>query len=90
MVSGDVAYERLQGNDDKKIFNAIFSPTSCMERLPFPAGNRLHHFVLTGHVNFSEVTSRDTYTANLTLFVLLKSFQLLGGGVFVKARLDVF
>lgn len=87
MVSGDVAYERFQGNDDQKTFNAISSPTSHMKRLPFPAGNRLHNFVLMGHVNFSEVTSRDTYTANLTLFVLLKSFQLLDGGMWLW-RLD--
>lgn len=70
MISRDVVSEAFQGNDDQKTFNAISSPTSHMERLPFPAGNRLHHFVLLGHVNFSELTSRDTYTASLTLFVL--------------------
>lgn len=90
MVPGDVASEGFQGNNDQKTFNAISSPTLHMERLPFPAGNSLHNFVLMGHIIFSEVTSRDTYTINLNLFVLLKPFQLLVSGVFGEARLDLF
>lgn len=90
MVPGDVASEGFQGNNDQKTFNAISSPTLHMERLPFPAGKRLHNFVLMSHIIFSEVTLRGTCNVNLTLFVLLKPFQLLGGGVFVEARLDLF
>lgn len=60
-----------------------------MQRLTFPVGNSLDHFELMGHVYFSEVTLRYTYTANLIQFVLLKSFQSLDGDVFGETRSDL-
>lgn len=47
-----------------------------MQRLTFPVGNRLLHFVLMGHVDFSEVIPRDTYTANIT-YNLICSFKII-------------